>query len=216
MKPWRFALAVLSLGGWVGFCPAQDVGLPVQLPIAPVQTAAPPVVGGLVVDGPVAAEGDVGQSARDSAHPLATWIGLAKAQSGYGVPGQVFYPHTQTAPPPATPPTAVGPAQYVPPNYPHLDPEPGNPRPVRNNLQRIGVGCWSHHNLPTCSSLRSELTFVFGSCRAFFSEPCLHGPPPVPLPGTPGERTPALSLAPMGILSPIDLIPIAAPVVIHP
>jgi hypothetical protein len=47
-------------------------------------------------------------------------------------------------------------------------------------LHRIGVGCWSHHNAYLCSSWKSEFTFVFGSCRQFFGEPCLAGPPPPP------------------------------------
>jgi hypothetical protein len=49
-------------------------------------------------------------------------------------------------------------------------------------LNRCGLGCWSHHFQPTCSSLHSELTFIFGSCRAFFGEPCLPRPPMVPVP----------------------------------
>lgn len=31
-----------------------------------------------------------------------------------------------------------------------------------------------------CSSLKSECIFFFGSCRQFFGEPCLKGPPPPP------------------------------------
>jgi hypothetical protein len=49
-------------------------------------------------------------------------------------------------------------------------------------LNRLGVCCWSHHFLPTCSSLRSEGQFIFGSCRAFFGEPCLPRPPMTPVP----------------------------------
>jgi hypothetical protein len=44
--------------------------------------------------------------------------------------------------------------------------------------------CWSHHNRLGCGSANSDLTFIFGSCRTFFGEPCLPGPPP-PLPGMP-------------------------------
>jgi hypothetical protein len=49
-------------------------------------------------------------------------------------------------------------------------------------MHRIGVGCWSHHNMYTCSSFHSEFVFVFGSCRQFFGEPCLPGPPEPPMP----------------------------------
>jgi hypothetical protein len=49
-------------------------------------------------------------------------------------------------------------------------------------FHKIGVGCWSHHNMYTCSSFHSEFTFVFGSCRQFFGEPCLPGPPQPPMP----------------------------------
>src|SRR5262249_52950867 len=86
----------------------------------------------------------------------------------YATPGQVFYPHAQTAPLRVTPPALSGPATYTPPQYPPLGWDPEQPRPVRNILQRFGTGCWAHHTLPTCGSLRSNLTFVFGSCRAFF------------------------------------------------
>src|SRR5262249_34727930 len=44
------------------------------------------------------------------------------------------------------------------------------------------VGCWAHHNSYTCGSLESECTFIFGSCRAFFGEPCLRTPPPMLVP----------------------------------
>jgi hypothetical protein len=49
-------------------------------------------------------------------------------------------------------------------------------------MHRHGVGCWSHHNMYTCGSWKSECTFVFGSCREFFGEPCLPGPPQPPMP----------------------------------
>ena len=37
-------------------------------------------------------------------------------------------------------------------------------------------GCWSHHNEFTCGSLKSECTFLFGSCRSFFGDPCVKVP----------------------------------------
>ena len=133
-------------------------------------------------------------------------VGLAAANDPPpGVPGQMIYPHTQIANQPLTPPTMVGPAFYIPPNYPHLQNNPAAPRPLRTALQRIGVGCWSHFNQLGCSNLRSETAFIFGSCRTFFGQPCQHGPQVVP----PGEPMPPPNVAPDGILpgNPITYVP---------
>jgi hypothetical protein len=54
--------------------------------------------------------------------------------------------------------------------------------PVRNWCHDHIYSCWSHHNAYLCGSWKSECTFVFGSCREFFGEPCLAGPPPSPFP----------------------------------
>jgi hypothetical protein len=48
---------------------------------------------------------------------------------------------------------------------------------LRRAFNKHGVGCATSHNVPGCGSLRSELTFFFGSCRVFFGEPCLAPPP---------------------------------------
>jgi hypothetical protein len=60
------------------------------------------------------------------------------------------------------------------------------PKPVQDHVHDTmhahGVGCWSHFNAYTCSSWKSECTFIFGSCREFFGEPCLPGPPQPPMP----------------------------------
>ena len=62
-------------------------------------------------------------------------------------------------------------------------PEPAPKTRLQQTLNRCGLGCWTTHNVPGCGSLRSELTFVFGSCRAFFGEPCMSAPPPrLPVP----------------------------------
>jgi hypothetical protein len=54
---------------------------------------------------------------------------------------------------------------------------------LRRLLNRHGLCCQGSHDSPTCGSLHSELTFIFGSCRQFFGEPCLvpprHNPVPV-------------------------------------
>jgi hypothetical protein len=43
-------------------------------------------------------------------------------------------------------------------------------------------GCFAHHTMDGCGSPHSECTFIFGSCRAFFGQPCLKTPPPLPAP----------------------------------
>jgi hypothetical protein len=59
--------------------------------------------------------------------------------------------------------------------------QPGPPKTLlRQALNRHGVGCYTTHNVPGCGSLHSELTFIFGSCRVFFGEPCMARPPRVP------------------------------------
>ena len=124
--------------------------------------------------------------------------GLAAANDPpRGVPGQIIYPHVQITPAPVTPPTIVGPAHYVPPNYPRLSVDQADPRPLGVLLQRFGLGCWSHINFVGTGSLRSELTYAFGHSRAFFSEPCLHGPQAVPV----GQPMPPPNVAPSGVLS---------------
>lgn len=55
-------------------------------------------------------------------------------------------------------------------------------RPVRDWLHNHTIGCWAHHNKYGCGSVRSDLNFIFGSCRSFFGEPCLSGRPPSPVP----------------------------------
>jgi hypothetical protein len=61
--------------------------------------------------------------------------------------------------------------------------------------------CFAHHNGYSCGTFHSEATFVFGSCRSFFGEPCMAGPqpillppgyvpPPGFLPGSPGAKKP--------------------------
>jgi hypothetical protein len=72
-----------------------------------------------------------------------------------------------------------------------LDPD-APPGPQRKTftvraLNHFGLCCASSHNQPTCGNLHSELTFIFGSCRQFFGEPCLppppHGVPPAAIYG---------------------------------
>lgn len=44
------------------------------------------------------------------------------------------------------------------------------------------IGCWTHHNRFSCGTFKSEMRFLFGSCRSFFGEPCLKGAPYPPVP----------------------------------
>jgi hypothetical protein len=70
----------------------------------------------------------------------------------------------------------------LPPGYPPVNNAP-SPTPLKD-YHRYGrpLGCWASFNGYTCSSLPSTWTFIFGSCRDFYGEPCLKGPPPSPLP----------------------------------
>ncbi len=47
-----------------------------------------------------------------------------------------------------------------------------NSAPVRSKLNQCGYWCKSNINWYGCGGIRSELQFVFGSCRTFFTEPC--------------------------------------------
>lgn len=94
---------------------------------------------------------------------LCAAAGLADAQSPY-------YPKThpnQTELPPGQEPVPYTPTK----------------RPILDRL-RYGrpIGCWASFNGYTCSSFHSTWTFVFGSCRDFYGEPCLKTAPPSPLP----------------------------------
>lgn len=89
-------------------------------------------------------------------------------------PGNALIPGSPYAPPPAgyTPPTPVS--------------LPASRHPC---LNRLGMCCWTDHNQFTCSSLQSELIFIFGSCRCFFGERCNQGPHALPVPNGLGYRS---------------------------
>ena len=100
------------------------------------------------------------------------------------------------APAPAVAPAPVAPAAPTPMMAPAQAPccgagagvadgMPGPPGPqsrLQRALNRCGLGCFTTHNVPGCGSLHSELTFMFGSCRQFFGEPCFARPLPYPVP----------------------------------
>ncbi len=56
---------------------------------------------------------------------------------------------------------------------------PRHRRPVNTVLRYFGACCWSDVNHVGCGSLKSECTYVFGSCRSFYKEQC-EAPPPHP------------------------------------
>jgi hypothetical protein len=53
-----------------------------------------------------------------------------------------------------------------------------NDPPTGRGWYQRPVGCYKSINCPGCGTLRSELTFAFGSCRRFFGDPCFKSPPP--------------------------------------
>jgi hypothetical protein len=57
---------------------------------------------------------------------------------------------------------------------------PGHFPWLRQHFMSKGVACWTSHNSPGCGSLKADCTFIFGSCRQFFGEPCFGGPPTSP------------------------------------
>jgi hypothetical protein len=68
--------------------------------------------------------------------------------------------------------------------------EEGQPRRLLGRMRSGGlktrlsnVGCYGNFNDYSCGSLHSECQFIFGSCRTFYGEACLKGPPPSPIPG---------------------------------
>jgi hypothetical protein len=101
---------------------------------------------------------------------LGVWAGLARAQDSVII-----------APPPGPPPPPTGPwvGEETPPA-----PMKKRPAPLMDVLHlRCPRGCYANFNDYTCSSLKSECAYIFGSCRIFFGEPCFTGAPPSLLPG---------------------------------
>jgi hypothetical protein len=87
---------------------------------------------------------------------------------------------TPTAPVP-TAPVQVQPAQPV--GQPiDSDVAPKRKSFILRLFNNHGYGCYSTVGDCGCGSTASELTFIFGSCRAFFGEPCGTPPPHAPRP----------------------------------
>jgi hypothetical protein len=86
---------------------------------------------------------------------------------------------------PRTPPGAT----ELPPGHPGVDNSPVK-HPLLEFVRRgRPLCCWASFNGYGCSSGKSELAFIFGSCRTFFGEPCLKGAPPSALPPWAGQES---------------------------
>ena len=86
---------------------------------------------------------------------------------------------------PRTPPGAT----ELPPGLPAVDSSPSH-RPLRDWIHHHRpLGCWSSFNGYSCSSLSSPSSFIFGSCRTFYGDPCLKGAPPSALPPWAGPES---------------------------
>jgi hypothetical protein len=55
--------------------------------------------------------------------------------------------------------------------------DPLNPQPKKR------FGCWATHFGDGCGSFRSDMVFIFGSCRSFYGEGCRKDPPSIYQPG---------------------------------
>jgi hypothetical protein len=109
---------------------------------------------------------------------LAVVLGLGLVASWAGA-------QTQQAPIPLSPyagPAVVDPDWFVPAQGKVCSPLVVAGQRCDRCLNRHGLHCYSLHTLPICSSCRSEFIFIFGSCKAFYGEPCLRKPPLVPVP----------------------------------
>jgi hypothetical protein len=97
------------------------------------------------------------------------WSGVAMAQEG-APPSYPPFPRTPAA------------ATELPPGYPPVD-SSKVPHPI---MARFQTGRpllhWASFNGYGCTSLKATSVFIFGSCRDFYSEPRLKGPPPSALP----------------------------------
>jgi hypothetical protein len=88
--------------------------------------------------------------------------------SGGGIDLSVYAPPSGYAPYPN------GPVWFAQPPEP-----PRRPQPIHDCLRSVNIGCFATHNSVGCGSLKAECVYIFGSCRAFYGEPCLPPPPGV-------------------------------------
>ena len=118
-------------------------------------------------------------------------VGAASAQEGAGPPpGDPIAP----VPPPVLPDGKWFP--YAPIELAAVSPPPP-PQPIENWLRKCNIHCWSCLHCPGCGNGKTECTFIFGSCHAFYGQACL-SPPVSPVPvgaygPAPGSYGPAPS-----------------------
>jgi hypothetical protein len=104
---------------------------------------------------------------------LGVSAGFGWGQSAYAPPPPVANANVM---PPTQPVTAGAVVADTPVGE---SPLPHHSHPVRDAMEsHLPLGCWTHHNMFGCGSCRSDATFIFGSCRAFFGQQCLKEPPP--------------------------------------
>ena len=78
------------------------------------------------------------------------------------------------------------------------------PRNVVHAVQKaLPPYCYGTINDYSCSSLDAECVFIFGSCRQFYGERCLKGPPASPVPGFDAKT---LTYVPPGV-GPPTIVP---------
>lgn len=97
---------------------------------------------------------------------------LSQAQTQSYGPAQSYGPGIPAAPTAPPPKPILGyTAPAVPPDTAKM-----------GFLQRLchrcsNIGCQAHHNDFGCGSWKSDAVFIFGSCRAFWGDPCFKAPP---------------------------------------
>jgi hypothetical protein len=108
-------------------------------------------------------------------------VGTLSAQDWVGTPSA---PGVVVAPAPE--PGATPDGKWFPYGPVEIDAStPPRPRrPVGDFLRKCDVCCYANLHSFGCSNLKTELTYIFGSCRDFYAEPCV--PPPPHYPGQPG------------------------------
>ena len=90
----------------------------------------------------------------------------------------------QTAAPPA--PAAAATANVVVTEGTAPSSEPTTSRPFKRIFNSHGMCCASDFNQFGCGNFWSEATFILGSCRTFFGQPCYPNSPHFGLGGTRG------------------------------
>ena len=100
-------------------------------------------------------------------------VGAARAQGCVGPPP----PGAPLAPVPA--PGALPDGKwfpYAPVEIAYSAPPPPR-QPLESWLHKCNIHCYSCLNCAGCGNAKTECTFIFGSCHAFYGQPCQGCPP---------------------------------------